>query len=312
MNYEKIIVIGSIGKIRSYNLRLDKALYDGDTELSGVPSYSYYGGTGLTIAMTLRKLSSIPIHLWTLIGNDHKEFEDLIRTSGITQVNGNYNSVQTASGRVINFNNGEQQWLEFGESLEGFIPAVDLTSIDGTSSLAVLAPIYYPVFIQAQREVIRAEIPFMYDPGMLVHLLDNEVILEGIEKAKIVIANESEWRLIQERVGITPYDLSLRGTLCIRTLSHKGTELFQDGEVKFFSTYPTESIDATGAGDNWRGAFLASVTSHKTLQQSVEIANAVASISVGHFGAFDFELDPDELNHRLEFIQDNHDNPKLR
>lgn len=181
--------------------------------------------------MTLRKMSSIPIHLWTIIGNDHIEFGDIIRTAGITQVNGNYTSVQTASGRVINFNDGEQQWLEFGESLEGFIPAVDLTSIDSTSSLAMLAPIYYPVFIQAQKEVIRAEIPFIYDPGMLVHLLDNEVILEGIGKAKIVIANESEWRLIEEKVGITPSDLSLRGTLCIRTLSHKGTELFNGGEA---------------------------------------------------------------------------------
>lgn len=67
-----------------------------------------------------------------------------------------------------------------------------------------------------------------------------------------------------------------------------------------------------GAGDNWRGAFLASVTSHKTFEESVEIANAVASISVGYIGAFDFNLEQDELNHRLEFIQDNNDNPKIR
>ncbi len=312
MKYERVLVIGSIGKITAYDLKMDKASYDGTTELSGLRSYRYYGGTGLTIAMTLRKLSSFSTHLWTIIGSDHNEFGDILRIAGISQVNENYLTVQTASGRVLNFNNGEQQWLEFGESLEGFVPDIDLTSIDRTTSLAVLAPIYYPVFIQAQEKLINAEIPFMYDPGMLVHLLDNEVILEGIEKAKIVIANESEWRLIKERVGITPLDLSLQGTLCIRTLSHKGTELFQEGEAKFFSTFPAESIDATGAGDNWRGAFIASITSQKTLEQSVEIANAVASISVGYVGAFEFVLDEDEVNQRLEFIQSQSDNRKLR
>jgi len=303
MKYSQVLVIGSIGKIQAFYTNQNKGDLE-DLNLSSFETAEYLGGTGLTIAATLRKLSSIPVKIWTLLGYDSTLYQRVLATLQIELASEIFQDIKTADGRVINFNRGEQQWLDFGSSVESLDPEINLDNIDSANTLAILSPIYFKTFVKLQKEVIARGIDYIYDAGMLVHLLSDEEVREGIENAKIVVANESEWRLIESRLGINPEMTSANGKPCIRTLSNRGTEVFINGENQFIKSFPTESIDATGAGDNWRGAFLASILSGESFHRAVEIANAVASMSVEYKATFDFPLDQSELNRRLEFIRE--------
>lgn len=141
MKYNQVLVIGSIGKIQAFYTNQNKDDLE-DLNFSSFDSAEYLGGTGLTIAATFRKLSAIPIKIWTLLGYDSDLYQRVLATLRIELASEIFQDIKTADGRVINFNNGEQKWLDFGSSVESLDPEVNLENIDSPNTLAILSPIF--------------------------------------------------------------------------------------------------------------------------------------------------------------------------
>ena len=118
-------------------------------------------------------------------------------------------------------------------------------------------------------------------PDGLFPLIDfitpNENELELLSGIKIVddssIKRASE-KLMQKGVRNIIVTLGKRGAMLV---NHTCAKLFPVSEVKV--------VDSTAAGDAFNGAFASSISEGHSIEESIEFANKVASISVTRMGA---------------------------
>ena len=68
------------------------------------------------------------------------------------------------------------------------------------------------------------------------------------------------------------------------TLKEKGAVLSDPYGLFRVPSLPTEAVDTTGAGDAWHAGFLAEYIKGKSLKESAEFANAVASLVIAKSG----------------------------
>jgi ribokinase len=77
-----------------------------------------------------------------------------------------------------------------------------------------------------------------------------------------------------------------RGTGCaIVTLASAGAVLVTAGRTEFFSAYPVNAVDTTAAGDAFSGYFGASLTSGRSVDESIRRAMAAGALAVTRQGA---------------------------
>lgn len=118
-------------------------------------------------------------------------------------------------------------------------------------------------------------------PERLLPLIDfitpNENELELLSGIKIVddssIKHASE-KLMQKGVRNIIVTLGKRGAMLV---NHSCAKLFPAKKVKV--------VDSTAAGDAFNGAFASSISDGHSIEESIEFANKVASISVTRMGA---------------------------
>jgi adenosine kinase len=101
-------------------------------------------------------------------------------------------------------------------------------------------------------------IPYLYDPSQQIVRLATAELQEGIKGAAILVANEYEFRLLQERTGLS--DDAIRACpaqAAIVTLGSQGAQVWADGECYQIPAVPPERIDdPTGVGDAFRAGLV--------------------------------------------------------
>ena len=82
-------------------------------------------------------------------------------------------------------------------------------------------------------------------------------LAEGIEGAEILIGNDYEIALIEERVGISHEELRVMVPIVITTLGNKGSIIeTRKDSIHIKPAKPKSVSDPTGAGDAYRAGFL--------------------------------------------------------
>lgn len=71
----------------------------------------------------------------------------------------------------------------------------------------------------------------------------------------------------------------------IMTLGSKGVAYAEKGQVYNVPGFKVTPVDTTGAGDTFNGAFAVARANGKSLQDSINFANAAAALSVQKLGA---------------------------
>ena len=74
------------------------------------------------------------------------------------------------------------------------------------------------------------------------------------------------------------------GPICV-TLGARGAVLFADGRLHRVAGWPIDAVDTTGAGDVFRGAFIAAVLDGQAPFDILRFANAAAAVSCTRAGA---------------------------
>ena len=100
--------------------------------------------------------------------------------------------------------------------------------------------------------------PYMYDPAFQIANFTVDELACGISKAEILIGNDYEIALIENRLSISHEELLVMGpNVIVTTLGSKGSII----ETKYHSIHikPAKAkkvIDPTGAGDAYRAGFV--------------------------------------------------------
>jgi 2-dehydro-3-deoxygluconokinase len=105
-----------------------------------------------------------------------------------------------------------------------------------------------------------------------------DVFLPSLEEAQQLSGMEDPER-------IADYYMNLGVKLLVLKLGNKGVLVANANERFFVEGFSVDTVDATGAGDTFDGAFITQYLNGATLQDAAKYANAAAALSTTGYGA---------------------------
>ncbi|TSC53370.1 MAG: adenosine kinase [Microgenomates group bacterium LiPW_16] len=207
------------------------------------------GGTAGNIAYNLALLGLRPTIL-AAAGNDFADYKNFLKKSGVDTSMIRIIRVEPTASAFIFTDMADNQ-------ITGFYPGAmrQATKLKiEAADFVVIAPNEPEAMINFAKECQKFGIPYLFDPGMQLPRLSVEDLACGVRVAKILIGNDYEMALINEKLK-RKMD---KDKILITTLGEKGSIIEADGKIyKIPPAKPKKVLDPTGAGDAYRAGFLA-------------------------------------------------------
>ena len=240
------------------------------------------GGTAGNVSYTLGLLST-PHTLFTVAGKDFAEYKEYFEKIGIEMKNVIIDKKKyTATGFAMTDNSNNQIWGYYYGAAED-IPSLKLKSIAKKNDLVVIGPQGAEGSMSMIRQAIKIGSSYMFDPGFILTQISDEELKIGLTHASYVIGNDYEIKLIQSRVK--SWSELNKKTIVITTLGEKGAIIDQNGKtIQIAPVNVQKIVSTTGAGDAWRGGFLAGLDRGYDLKTCGQMGSVAASFAVGHYG----------------------------
>ncbi len=146
----------------------------------------------------------------------------------------------------------------------------------------------FPATLSAMRLARALETQIILNPAPY-----SDDVLSCLNYVDIITPNETEASLLS---GIEVSDLdsakaaaskihALGAARVIITMGSRGALLFDGQQYQHIPAFPAVSVDTTGAGDAFNGAFAAAFADGQSVAQAAAYANAFASLAVEREGA---------------------------
>jgi len=213
------------------------------------------GGTAGNASYTLGLLKT-PHILFSCAGHDFRDYKRDFKKLGIdTSFVAIDKTESTATGFAMTDKVNNQIWgYYYGAAWKN--KSLKLKAIDQPIDLVVIGPQGARGSLNFVDQCISQSLPFMFDPGFILTQVTDNDLTRGITHATIIIGNEYEIHLIGKRVK--GFKKLTKEKIVITTLGDKGTLLEEHGkDTQIKPVKPTRIASTTGAGDAWRGGFLA-------------------------------------------------------
>jgi len=149
------------------------------------------------------------------------------------------------------------------------------------------------------RECRERGVPFVFDPAHQLPMMSGEDVTDGIDGAWIVIGNDYELELIQQRTGRDMEGLLDRAEMVVTTLGRHGSRITsREGSVDVPSAPAVHEADPTGAGDAYRAGLVAGLLRGLDLPSAGRVAALAATYAVEHVGTIEHRYTREEFSAR--------------
>ncbi|EKE14025.1 MAG: hypothetical protein ACD_12C00708G0001, partial [uncultured bacterium] len=249
------------------------------------------GGTGTNISYNISKIlnNKLQIKLLGSVGKDGKDFinffkKNKIDASGVIVDKKLY----TSAGSVITDLKNNQIWgFYYGASEK--IPYINFKNINKETDLLVISANHKNSFLYFQNEVIKNKISYLYDPGMTLTWIKDKDLKRGVMNCKYLVGNDYEIAMITKRLNVSINRLIDTGVKVITTLGEGGVQYYDVGAKRasplLIKGYRVKKmVDPTGAGDAWRGGFLAGLLMNYSMKNCLKLGNVMASFAIEKYG----------------------------
>ncbi len=262
----------------------------------------HIGGTATNISYNLSKYTTKPIHIIGAMGQDHETITRFYEKNNI-DFSGSYidPSLYCSTGKVITDISDNQIWgFYYGAAEKGNL--VDFAPY-AKSSFGIISANHSNAFLHAQHYFIEHTIPYLYDPGMSLTWISDADLRDGILGAQTLVGNDYEIAQMTRRLDMSVQDIINKGIAVITTLGAQGVR-YEDSDNRYeVAGYAIDKIvDPTGAGDAWRGGYVAARIEGKEVLESLRIANALASFAVEHPGTANHDPSKNEIEKRAKLL----------
>lgn len=255
----------------------------------------YFGGTATNIAYNITRLTKKHIHIMGALGQDHSPISSFFTRSGI-DFSGSVicNDLFTSTGKVMTDQSDNQIWgYYYGAGARGHL--VDYTAVKDPAFFVISAN-HKDAFLHTQTYCIQKKIPYMYDPGMVLTWIEDKELSEGIRHAGYIVGNDYEIAQMERRLKVRIRELCPPETGVITTMGAKGVQYEDSSQKLIMPAYPLDTIkDPTGAGDAWRGGFLAGLLEGRSIEDALRFGNALASFAIESSGTVNHAPTPEQI-----------------
>lgn len=260
-----------------------------------------FGGTGGNIAYSLVQLGESPLLLGTL-GQDYEEYKtQLLKNNLETKYIHIIEDTLTANATIMT-DLDDNQITAFYVGAMGNAHEAKPSEITEEIALAIISPNGIDAMRQYPAYFREKEIPFIADPGQSIPALSKDDLINLIEKSLILIANDYEWELIQQKTGLSLEETLQKTQNLIITYGEKGAKLWKQPQQPNTQPIPTEIpifkpeqiVDPTGCGDAFRAGLIYGIKNRISIEKSAKIGSWIASKAVAQKGTQKHKVDEKE------------------
>lgn len=163
-------------------------------------------------------------------------------------------------------------------------------------SIGIVAPDGREGLLQHARQFAAAGIPFIFDPGQNVTVLNKAELLQSFECATWLVFNDYEWQLVADKTGLdTRAVLNLVEALVV-TRGGAGSVIYtQGGRIDIPPAPARQVVDPTGCGDAYRAGLLQGLMEGKDWETTGRLGSLMGKIKIETRGNQRHEFTPAEF-----------------
>ncbi len=248
-----------------------------------------FGGCAGNIAYSLKLLGGTPLPMATL-GSDAADYLARLTALGIsTEFVRQVPDAYTAQAMIMtDRDNNQITAFHPGAMMQAHINTI---SARDDIRIGIISPDGRDAMLQHAQQFKAAGIPFVFDPGQGLPMFNGDELIRFIDQASWVTVNDYEGKMLCERTGLSPADISQRVHGLVITLGHEGCEVWVAGDRTHVAPVKaTEVVDPTGCGDAWRGALLHGLEQGWPLARCAALGNQVGAIKIASRGPQNYDL----------------------
>jgi adenosine kinase len=244
------------------------------------------GGCAANIAYTMALLGEHP-RIVAAAGGDFEEYRRYLADLGI-DVGGIvvFPEEMTASC-FITTDQADCQITAFHVGAMKRAREISLAATAGDGvGFAVVAPDDPEAMLRHCAEARSARLPFLFDPSFQVTNMDGRFLAEASAGAWALAMNDYEFSVFRDKTGKSTEDLLAEHELIVVTYGSEGSKiLLRDGGViDVPGAAAGEVLDPTGAGDAFRGGFVAGLKKGYDLPVCGRMGSVAAVYAIESYG----------------------------
>ena len=145
------------------------------------------------------------------------------------------------------------------------------------------------------------EVRFLFDPAHQLPMMSAEDVTDGTRGAWIVIGNDYELDLIEQRTSRDEKGLLELAEMVVTTLGRNGSRIATRKEtIEIPAAPPTRESDPTGAGDAYRAGLVAGLLRGLKLAEAGRVASLAASYAIEQVGTIEHGYTQPEFTRRFK------------
>lgn len=249
-----------------------------------------FGGCAGNIAYGLKLLGGDPLPMAT-VGSDGYGYIARMQSLGIsTEYVREVDETYTAQAMIMtDRDNNQITAFHPGAMMHAHVNRIEARA---DVKLGIISPDGREAMVEHAKQLAAANVPFVFDPGQGLPMFDGRELAAFIDQATWVTVNDYEGKMLCERTGWTPAQISQRVEGLVVTLGHDGCEVWIRGEKTVVpAVKPHEVVDPTGCGDAWRSALLYGLEQGWPLERCARLGNQVGAIKIASRGPQNYTLD---------------------
>ncbi|HLB49789.1 MAG TPA: carbohydrate kinase family protein [Anaerolineales bacterium] len=264
----------------------------------------HYGGIAPNIAYSYALLGGKPVVLGTA-GDDFDDYRQWLNSKGVdTSAVKQIPGVKTASF-FANTDQANLQIASFYAGAMAYADQVTIADLPFRPDLVVISPDDPTAMRNRIRECAAAGIPYLYDPSQQLARVSVEDIREGVQNAKMIVVNDYEAHMIENRTGLTEADMVLGNKILVVTRGNEGATIYADGQRHDVPVFPEVTVvDPTGTGDAFRGGFLRGVALGLSWELNGRMGALAATYCLEQKGTQNHSFTPAEFVERFRTVFD--------
>jgi len=256
------------------------------------------GGVAGNYAYTLALLGH-PVAVLATIGGDGAEYRGWLEEKGVDcrglrVLEGEH----TATGFTTTDLDANQLTGYYG----GAMNQAAMLGLDDTvpdPAAVIVGPNAPDAMFRLVRECRERGIPWVFDPAHQLPHMSGDDIETGAGGAWILVGNDYELELIQQRTGRDPAGLLELAEMVVTTLGREGSRICHaGGEVSIPAAQARREIDAVGAGDAYRAGLVAGLLRGLAVEQAGRVASLAACYVVEQTGTVEHSYTLAEFRER--------------
>lgn len=259
-----------------------------------------FGGTAGNIAYSLNLLGVTP-HILSAAGNDFSPFAEHFKRHGVPiDTITIKKDVPTGSYFVVT-DQDDNQIGSFYIGASQYNARLSLKNVKQKPDFVILAPNDPAAMKKFVTECRSVRLPYLYDPAFQIASFSPDELKKGISGAEILIGNDYEIELIQQKLEVSHEELILMVPVLITTLGSKGSIIeTRKDSIHVAPAKPNNTSDPTGAGDAYRAGFLAGYLRKYDLITCGQMGSIAAVYTVETYGTQTHTFTKKEFAKRYE------------